>query len=134
MQFRPGGPPQPGQQFMPPGAQQYRPGSGLGPPQQIGMPPPSMGGMNAQPTQPYTAPHLQLQPSSMPQVPGPGNHALQPAAAYPVRIPTALHEAACEVELISCCLNSSNGQFSESFLDLNGSIYFLLHDCITIVM
>jgi hypothetical protein len=76
----------------------------------------------------------QLQPSSMPQVPGPGNHALQPAAAYPVRIPTALHEAACEVELISCCLNSSNGQFSESFLDLNGSIYFLLHDCITIVM
>jgi hypothetical protein len=46
----------------------------------------------------------QLQPSSMPQVPGPGNHALQPAAPYPVRIPTALHEAACEVELISCCL------------------------------
>ncbi len=143
VQFRPGGPPQPGQQFMPPGAQQYRPGGGLGPPQQIGMPPPSMGGMNAQPTQPYTAPHLQqrpsqpspqapplsqgmgmpypvqqrpmstghlppqqqqLQPSSMPQVPGPGNHALQPAAPYPVRIPTALHEAACEVELISCCL------------------------------
>jgi hypothetical protein len=167
IQFRPGGPPQPGQQFMPPGAQQYRPGSGLGPPQQIGMPPPSMGGMNAQPTQPYTAPHLQqrpsqpspqapplsqgmgmpypvqqrpmstghpppqqqqLQPSSMPQVPGPGNHALQPAAPYPVRIPTALHKAACEVELISCCLISSNGQFSESFLDLNGSIYFLLHD------
>ncbi len=131
MQFRPGGPPQQGQQFLGPGGQQFRPGVGMGPPQQLGVPP-SMQAMNpqqaqaqgqfparppqqpqgqpapqgsgmpfgvqprpitsapqppqAQQQQPSSQAQQQQQPAATPPPPGPGNHALQPASSYPVRM------------------------------------------------
>lgn len=111
---------------MGPGGQQFRPGVGMGPPQQLGVPP-NMQGLNPQQAQgqfstrppqqgqgqlssqvsgmqfgvqqrpitsaPQPPPQAQQQqPSSQaqqqptPPPPGPGNHALQPASSYPVRI------------------------------------------------
>ncbi|KAG6554153.1 hypothetical protein Mapa_004069 [Marchantia paleacea] len=69
MQFRPQGPPQPGQQFMPSGGQQYRPAGpppGMGPPQH-GIPP-NMQGMGPQQGMPPSSQPSQYSPSPMQQM------------------------------------------------------------------
>ncbi|KAL3696119.1 hypothetical protein R1sor_010195 [Riccia sorocarpa] len=69
MQFRPQGPPQPGQPFIPPGGQQYRPGvppPGMGPPQH-GVPP-NIQGMGPQQGIPPSSQPSQYPPSSMQQM------------------------------------------------------------------
>nr|PNR31101.1 hypothetical protein PHYPA_027417 [Physcomitrium patens] len=62
---------QQGQQFMGPGGQQYRPGVGMGPPQQLGMPP-NMQGMNPQQPQQFPARPPPQQPQGQPSSQGSG--------------------------------------------------------------
>ncbi|KAL2642815.1 hypothetical protein R1flu_010402 [Riccia fluitans] len=91
MQFRTQGPPQPGQQFIPPGGQQYRPSvppPGMGPPQHVV--PPNIQGMGPQQGMPPSSQPSQYPPSSMPQMlprppqqPQPPQASQGPPMSYP---------------------------------------------------